>query len=217
MVIQQVLLNHKGGRYFYRIHNDKIRKLCSGKFIPLKEYLNLTIEKCPNEYFNNGPRGSCLKFKFVNNIIEFSGHEVSSLARYGLEVNKGRFFDSHSKVQTFMLENDKNTLAMEVPTWLMPNELASYNKLFNCNEVLTGQIDILRIDDGRIWVWDYKPYANKEIYAPTQIFFYAFMLSKRTGIPLEKFRCGYFDQNFAFVFKPEQSWLLRLHEQTTLV
>ena len=29
------------------------------------------------------------------------------------------------------------------------------------------------------------------------------MLSKRTNIPIENFRCGYFDQHIAYVFKPQ--------------
>ncbi|MBU4503046.1 MAG: PD-(D/E)XK nuclease family protein [Nanoarchaeota archaeon] len=69
---------------------------------------------------------------------------------------------------------------------------------------MTGHIDILRIEDEKIWVWDYKPNAHKEKYASTQTYFYALMLSKRTGIPLDDFRCGYFDQNHAFAFKPEE-------------
>ena len=56
-----------------------------------------------------------------------------------------------------------------------------------------------------MWVWDYKPNAQKEKYAKCQTLFYAIMLSKRTGIPLERFRCGYFDEKTAFVFKPELS------------
>jgi len=217
MVIKQVLFNHKGGRYFYRVHNDKIGKLCLGKFNTLKGYLNFVLEKCPNEYFNDGPRSSCLKFNLVSNLIEVTGHEVSSLAGHGLEVNKDRFFDSHSRVQTFMLENDKSTLAMEVPIWLMPNEIAGYKTLFKSDDILTGHIDILRIDDDKIWIWDYKPNAHKEKYASTQTFFYAYMLSKRTGIPLASFRCGYFDHRFAFIYKPEEEFLLGLNKQKVLV
>jgi len=116
-----------------------------------------------------------------------------------------------------MLENDGTTLAMEIPIWLMPNELAGYKTLFKSEEILTGHIDILRVEDGKIWIWDYKPNANKEKYATTQTFFYALMLSKRTGIDLDKFRCGYFDQNFSYVYKPEKELLLKLNQQRLLV
>ena len=217
MVTEEVYFNHRGGRYIYRLHNEKASKLCNGNGLGnVQDFLKDVITNCPNEHFQNGPRSSCLKFKLVDDILEVGGHEVSSLAKYGLEVNKDRFKDAHSKVQVFMLEHDKSTVAMEVPIWLHPSELAGYNKIFQ-KGVLTGHIDLLRIEDDQIWIWDYKPNAQKEKYASTQTFFYAYMLSKRTGIPLERFRCGYFDQHFTFVFKPEQSLLLRLNDQTTLV
>jgi hypothetical protein len=112
------------------------------------------------------------------------------------------------KVQAFMLENDRNTIAMEVAIWLNPSELQCYDSVFGSDEPLTGHIDILRIEDGKVWIWDYKPNAHLEKYATTQTYFYALMLSNRTGIPLEKFRCGYYDKFYAFIFKPEVNKIL---------
>ena len=77
-----------------------------------------------------------------------------------------------------------------------------YEELFGTTEPLTGHIDLVTIEDGKIWVWDYKPNAHKEKYADTQVYFQSLMLSKRTGIPLDKFRCGYFDWDRAYMFKP---------------
>jgi len=166
------------------------------------------FENCPNDYFEGGPRGSALKFNVPNlNTTCLTGQEVSSLADLGLNHNAERYKSNHSKVQMFMLENDKNTIAVEVPIWLESKELDCYNRLFNSDEPLTGHIDVLRIQDGKIWVWDYKPNAHKEKYATTQIYFYSLMLSLRTGIPLEKFRCGYFDKYYTYVFKPELDFL----------
>ncbi len=216
MVIQHLLFNHKGGTYYYRVNEAKLNALCKGSFSQLSTYLRGMFNNCPNEYFNYGPRGSCLKFEFVDDLISVAGHEVSTLAGLGLKVNNERFNDNHSKVQVFMLENDKTTIAMEVPIWLQSNELGCYNEMFNSSDPLTGHIDVLRIEDGKIWIWDYKPNAHREKYASTQIFFYALMLSKRTRIPLEKFRCGYFDQNYAFLFKPEEDFLLKINKQRRL-
>jgi len=136
-------------------------------------------------------------------MIQISGHEVSSLAKHGLEENKERFKTNHSKVQLFMLENDNNTVSVEVPVWINNGELEEFKGFFDFDECLTGHIDVLRIDDGKVWVWDYKPNSHKEKYADTQTLFYSLMLSKRTGIPLDKFRCGYFDDKHAFIFKPK--------------
>ena len=106
-----------------------------------------------------------------------------------------------------MLENDENTIAIEVPLWLEANEIELYENLFQSKNPLTGHIDLIRIEDGKIWIWDYKPSAKREKYASTQVYFYALMLSKRTGIPLDNFMCGYFDSANCYIFKPEPQHL----------
>lgn len=115
----------------------------------------------------------------------------------------------------FMLENDANTIAMEIPLWLHEHELEEYEKIFSCKTPLTGHIDLVRIENGKIWIWDYKPNAHLEKYAATQTYFYAYMLSKRTGIPLSEFRCGYFDAVNTYVFDPNVC-KVRIPEQQIL-
>lgn len=218
MVIKQAFFQHKGGKYNYKVHEEKLKELCyKDGFLFLKDYLYGLFDSCPHDYFNRGPRSSLLRFKITEDLSRMNRHEVSSLAGLGLNVNKERFPDRHSQVQTFMLENDKKTVAMEVPIWLYQNELGCYQTVFKSKEVLTGHIDILRIENDKIWIWDYKPNANKEKYAATQTFFYAYMLSKRTGIPLSSFLCGYFDHSDTFVFKPEDKMLHKLNKQATLI
>jgi ATP-dependent exoDNAse (exonuclease V) beta subunit len=138
--------------------------------------------------------------KFDVEVAKTKGHEVCELARQGLEEN--RYNSAHSNVQMFMLAHDNHTISMEVPIWLMSEELPNYEDFFNTKEALSGHIDALRIEDGYVWIWDYKPNAHKEKYASTQVNFYAIMLSQRTGVPIERFRCGYFDDEHAFMFKP---------------
>ncbi|MDP2906306.1 MAG: PD-(D/E)XK nuclease family protein [Nanoarchaeota archaeon] len=205
MVIKQTSFKH-GWYYHYRVHNIKTANL-TNSYETLRRYLYQMFESCPNEYFETGPRGSALKFKLPLDVKQTTGHEVSVLTKYGLEVNDERYNSNHSKVQMFMLENDYKTIAVEVPIWLRPSELECFKELFKCEEPLTGHIDVLRIEGDKIWIWDYKPNAHNEEYAATQTYFYALMLSKRTGIPLEKFMCGYFDHDYAFVFKPEENIL----------
>ncbi len=199
-MIKQIYLQHPGGLYYYRCHNIKIDRLVS--FPALKQYLHDMFDKCPNEYFNGGPRSSMLKFKLDNlDLRSVSGHEVNSLARNALKHSNEE--SNHSKVESYMLEHDSNTIAVEVPLWLHNNEIANFKELFKEVRPLTGHVDVLRIEDGKVWIWDYKPNAHREKYAATQIFFYALMMSKRTGIGIEHFRCGYFDDRNAFVYKPE--------------
>lgn len=203
-MIRHVSFDHSGGFYFYRVHNLKSERLNDG-LGNLKVYLNNMFEECPHEYFCSGPRGSSLKFEVPNlNVKKVSGHEMCELTSRGLEENFFRFKTAHSKVQVFMLENDNKTLAVEVPIWLHAHELKNFNSLFNTNEPLSGHIDVLRLEGDKIWVWDYKPNCVREKFAATQVYFYALMLSKRTGISLERFRCGYFDSAYAFMFKPRE-------------
>ena len=205
MVIKHISFKH-GWYYHYRVHNLKTPNLTNG-FNTLRTYLYQMFEACPHDYFNTGPRGSALKFKLPLDIKKTTKHEVNKLTKYGLEVNSERYKSNHSKVQMFMLENDHKTIAIEIPIWLKCSEISCFKELFKCEDPLTGHIDILRIEDGKIWVWDYKPNANKEEYASTQTYFYALMLSKRTGIPLKKFMCGYFDHNYTYTFKPKENIL----------
>ncbi|MFH1209534.1 MAG: PD-(D/E)XK nuclease family protein [archaeon] len=206
-MIQHTSFDHKGGFYHYRIHNEKLGKL-TVNFSMLKDYLKKILKECPNEYFNVGPRSSSLKFKLNNlDLKQIKGHEVSDLTRHGLEINKERYLTNHSRVQVFMLENDDKTVAVEVPLWFECDEMSDLCKMFKTKDPLTGHIDVLRIENNKIWVWDYKPNAYEEKYASTQIFFYALMLSKRINVSLDDFRCGYFDQDYAFVFKPRLEML----------
>jgi hypothetical protein len=212
-LITQVVLDHPGGFYEYKIHNLKINSLCNSKYNSLASYLKNMIKECPNEYFKKGPRSSALKFNLPSvNLTHLNNYEVSELARLGLDINKERFFENHPKVQNFMLENDNKTIAIEVPLWLNDHELSLYNEIFNTKETLTGHIDILRVEGDKLWIWDYKPNAYKEKFASTQVYFYALMLSKRTGISLENFRCGYFDWKDTFIFSPENVKLINMKQ-----
>ena len=118
----------------------------------------------------------------------------------GLESN---YYDNaHMNVQMFMLSYDNKTIGIEIPIWLHKEEFANFENLLKSELPLSGHIDLVRIENGKIWIWDYKPNAHREKHAATQTYFYAIMLSKRTGIPLENFRCGYFDDKHSYVFDP---------------
>ncbi|MFH1589970.1 MAG: PD-(D/E)XK nuclease family protein [archaeon] len=205
-MIKHTSLAH-GWYYHYRIHSKKTDELCGNGYSKLKNFLDETMDSCPDEHFLNGPRSSSLRFSLPIDLKKESDHEVSRLCLKGLE-NMENYKTAHSKVQMFMLQFDKNTISVETPTWLHNNELKTFDKLFDSSDPLSGHIDVLRVEnDGNVWIWDYKPNAKKEKYASTQVFFYALMMSKRTGIPLKNFRCGYFDEKVAYTFKPETKML----------
>lgn len=203
MVIKNFSFDHKGGFYHYRVHYEKLNKLCNNGLSQLKDFIEEMFYNCPDKYFFNGPRSSSLKFNLTNlDLKNIPNHELCLLTHHGLEKNKERYKTNHSKVQVFMLENDTTSVACEVPLWLLPDEIETYQKLFNSEKPLTGHIDIVRVQDNKIWILDYKPNAQKEQFAATQVYFYALMLSKRTKLPLENFRCGYFDHLNCYLFDP---------------
>ena len=203
-MIKHVALKH-GWYYFYRLHTPKLERLCQNGFSNLKHYLEATFQSCPNEVFEKGPRSSRLRLDLGINPTEIPNHEVCQLAEQGLATN--HYITAHSNVQMFMLQHDDKSIGMEIPIWLFPKEWEGFAKAFQSEDPLSGHIDVLRIEDGKVWVWDFKPKADKEKYATTQTFFYALMLSKRSGIPLSKFMCGYFDEKTSFVFRPSASFL----------
>lgn len=194
-------LSH-GVKYNYRIHELKLNNLCQKKFHNLKEFILKSFKDCPHHHFLCGPRSSILKFSILQDKLPRIDHEVALLARLGLDSNY--YQDAHSNVQMFMLSYDEQTIAIEVPIWLMPQELEQFQEIFKETKPLTGHIDILRIENNKIWVWDYKPNAHREKYATTQTYFYALMLSKRSNIPLENFMCGYFDDKNTYTFDPSK-------------
>ena len=194
-MIKNISMDHKW-YYRYRIHTLKSSSLCKN-FPELNKYLEETFAKRPDHYFKEGMSGSKLNFNLNLDVHNLKAHEICELAKNALSIDTKK--TAHTKVQLFLLENDNKTIASEVPVWIHPNEL----EIKKINEVLTGHIDLLRIDNNKIWVWDYKPNASQEKYASTQLYFYTLMLSKRTSIPLENFRCGYFDEHNAFVFMPK--------------
>ena len=199
-MIKQKFFKH-GWYYLYRIHSKKLNQIPE-EYENLKNYLNDMLDNCPNKYFETGPRSSQTKIQLDNiKIHKIEGHEVCALAKQALNIEIKQ--TPHNKIQNYFLQNDKRTIAVETPIWMKKEELKNFEEIFNSKEPLTGHIDLIRSEDNYIWVWDYKPNAKKEKYASTQVCLYATMLSKRTNIPIEKFKCGYFNEKIAFVFKPQ--------------
>lgn len=212
MVIKKISFKH-GWWYFYRIHEPKTAKLTES-YPALKQYLYDMFENCPHDYFQVEPRSSKLRFNLANiNLKHIDKHELTQLTKLGLKTNAARYQSAHSRVQMYMLEQDANTLAIEIPLWLHHHELDAYEDIFNSKNPLTGHIDALRIENNKIWIWDYKPNARKEKFASTQVYFYAYMLSKRTGIPMEHFRCGYFDDINTYAFNPNTCTIPQIEQE----
>lgn len=93
------------------------------------------------------------------------------------------------------LSCDRNTLATEVPVWFFDKRLGA---------TVTGHIDVLMANFGKLWVLDYKPRAAKENPAKvaSQLALYAQALVYRAGVNRQDIRCAWFDDRDCFTFAP---------------
>jgi hypothetical protein len=194
------MIRHKsfghGWWYHYRLHEENAARHCADGLSPLHAYLSGLFDECPDEKFLIGPRCSRLRLPFDAEIHRVKHHQLSRLAALA-----GGRWSAHTEVELALLNHDPKTVASEVPLWLDPHEHELVLRL-GVPGSLTGHVDILRVEEGKVWVWDYKPGASKERFAATQTWAYAVMLAQRTGLPLDAFRCGWFDEKDAFVFEP---------------
>ena len=198
MAIRVKSFEHHNFYMRYRLHCENMKSLP----IRLKEYLLGIFDHIPKDLFthpdNPGCSGMRLDFKNIE-MEECAHHPIIEQAQQSREHT--RFKSRHENLQQWFLLNDPTAIAAELPVWM--DEVESKIHLEICFPV-TGHIDLLRYDDSKIQIWDYKPNAKREKWARTQVCLYALLLSLRTGISLEDMVCGYFDENVAFTFSPAQ-------------
>jgi len=188
-----------GDGHFYRYRLMKPRLTACPE--PLREFLELVLTDCPNHFFKASARASRTESMRIE-LNRVRSHDVLRFANecYGSEHYKS----AHENLQMHLLNHDARTICAELPLWVEATELENA-AFFGAHSVLTGHVDVLRIEsDGKIGIWDYKPNAFRETCAAAQVFLYATMLSRRTGLPLERFHCGYFDESDVFEFSPAQ-------------
>jgi hypothetical protein len=194
-VILSKSLKH-GWYYYYKLHKETLQTVRGKGFDSLADFL-LDVrhqENRPDDRFEGGPRSSQADLSITVPVDEVD-HLVTDLASIGLESDY--YKDNHMNVQMFMLAYDKQTFAMEVPVWFQDTAWDVPG-----TEHMTGHIDLLRIEDDSVWIWDYKPDAHLEDTATTQTLLYALMLSDCTDISLDRITCGYFDDIRAYTYDP---------------
>jgi len=189
---------HNSLAYNFKYHRPKLEMLCSRYgFQPLQKYIEGFSKKgCP-EFFN-GIENRCSQVGVNIRIKTESRYNnacrLSSLSLKSCSINSRR----HLTVENFMLVNDSSTVSIEVPVWFWEK---------NLNIGINGHIDILQIRQGRIFILDYKPEAEKEnkLKVSSQLHLYAMGLSFRTSIRLENFICAWFDDEVYNEFNPVEA------------
>ena len=208
-MIRSTLFRHPQP-YRLETHSEKIEQLCTGVLQPLGKFLEEVHSSCPEDVFFRGPRSSKLKYDCPIELAESHDHRRCRDAALGLDVMADLEDTAHSRVQAYMLQTDADTVAVEIPVWAHPDEYSDWSELTEEDGPLSGHIDLVAVEAGKVWVWDYKPNAARERFAGLQILCYAVMLSTRSGVALEHFQCGYFDSSDCYVFSPQRTWLTSL-------
>lgn len=188
--------------YDYRTHLQKCDALCTQQLGPLGQYLLQMHDQCPLRPFLSGPRSSAMRYQIGLQLQSVPEHPRSRQAAVALRHPATLGCTPHDRVQRYMLQHDPTTISVEVPVWVTAQERGVLPLPLADSEFLTGHIDLLAIENGRIVVWDFKPRAAAEKFAVVQVALYAYMLSVRTGLPLDWFRCGYFDDRDCLQFVP---------------
>ena len=194
-----LLIHSFGHTFFYRYRLSKSRALLLPK--NLHKYLTECIDDCPNGEFMKPPRCSAVCAKFGLN-VRMHEDDPTGIREAIRNMPAERVLKSqHEHLQKYLLDTDAASVACEAPVWLFGSEFGVPLPVLP-DDVLTGHIDLIRYNDGKIWVWDFKPNAAREKHAGQQVYLYSLMLAKRAGVPIEDIRCGYFDRSDAFWFEP---------------
>lgn len=188
-----------------------------GHFGKLADFLESVPKICPHVLFCESSRASQISPNFIDQskliVVEKENFATRSAALVIPTVGDNRL--RHESLQRFMLANDSVTMAVEIPIWIRPEEIAEIEEehgitLFPDNasneathQPITGHIDFLQVRNGAVHILDYKPDArtNKPI---AQLTIYALALSRLTGIPLFDFKCAWFNENEYCEFFPRK-------------
>jgi hypothetical protein len=193
-------------------------------FAPLADFLEQVPRACPNHLFRreDGARASQLAPGFLNlgDLTVFEKQNNATDIAALIIPSVGSNHDRHPKLQRFMLANDSTTIAVEVPIWLVEDDIAALEETYRVAimpkqpidparpaaghrpRAITGHIDFLQARNGAIHILDYKPDArtNKPI---AQLTTYALALTRLVpGLTLFDIKCAWFNEGAYNEFFP---------------
>lgn len=188
---------HNGLSYNFKYHKPKLEIFCNGNgFSGLMGYVKGFERGCPARFFEEDDR--CSQLRIDVKINKEAGYNLACRsAEFALKSCRDNR-ERHSVVENFMLVNDYSTIACEVPVWFWEK---------NLDVGICGHIDLLQVRNNNIYALDFKPGARKENEqkVASQLYLYASGLSFRTGVPLENFRCAWFDDSIYYEFDPREA------------
>lgn len=191
-IVRSHLFTHRGLNYDFKVH---LPKLATCPHEGVRRYL-LDLPGFIDHTLFEQPPLSCSTLKLARNdgLRHFSNTALNRMAAQAVslaETNRRR----HPAVEDYFLSCDRNTIATEVPVYFYDKGLGG---------TVTGHIDILQWNFGRLQVLDFKPNARKEDPEKviTQLTLYARAIAYRTRTALSDIACAYFDERDMFCFAP---------------
>ncbi|HVT92888.1 MAG TPA: PD-(D/E)XK nuclease family protein [Bryobacteraceae bacterium] len=182
--------HHPGVFYRFRYRRSKLAAIPPS----LAAFFTTLPQHCPHHVFTSttNARASAQDLPHCPAVSPEASADVLALA--AASISYAPYKTRHENLERYFLEYDEHCIATEVPVWAIA-ELPRFPSV-------TGHIDVLRFKAEQIEVWDYKPNATEEKMAALQVQLYCEMLSRRTGLPLERFVAGYFDESKIYRFDP---------------
>lgn len=196
-VVRSYLFTHRGINYNYKLH---LPKLATCPHEGLKRYLLGLPEFIDHAIFEKPGDGTvrCSQQVLAESVglREYPADIAVKLAGVAVPLALTPR-QRHPAVEEYMLSCDRNTIAVEVPVYYYDQQLGQ----------VTGHIDILQWNFGKVAILDYKPNADKENPAKvvTQLTLYAVALGYRCKLPLGEMTCAYFDEKRLYRFWPERA------------
>ncbi len=187
------------------------------RFAPLADFLERAAYTRPDDLFQreDGARSSQLPpgFLDLDRLTVFEKQNIATDTAALIIPSVGSNHDRHPKLQRFMLANDSATLAVEVPIWLIEDDIAALEDMHGVAIVpkepihpsrpsrghkprfITGHIDFLQVRNGAIHVLDYKPDARTK-KPIAQLTVYALALTRLVpSLRLFDIKCAWFNEN----------------------
>lgn len=202
--------------YKYQYHRPKLALLRQGRehtrFAGVADFLERVPFDCPHELFHESDRASQKAPNFIDTrhlVVVEKQNAATRMAELIIpSVGDNRL--RHQHLQRFMLVNDSTTLAVEVPIWLAPPEIAALEREHGMAllppgsgaTAITGHMDFLQVRNGAVHILDYKPDArtNKPI---AQLMIYALALTRLVpGLRLFDIKCAWFNEEEYCEFFP---------------
>ena len=165
---------HRGKLAFARAGTLDDRRRGDTRFAPLADFLERAHRDCPHEYFRreDGARVSQLSPEFLrlDRLIVLEKQNTATDTAALVIPGVGSNYDRHPKLQRFMLINDSTTVAVEVPIFLLEDDIAALENYYGVEIVpkepvhrarsalghkprfITGHIDFLQVRSGAIHI-----------------------------------------------------------------